>query len=77
MPLPLGSCCISGLGPKGLLQPPTVANNAGSCAPPLVGVHVVINHCIAFIFVVVMANVKVVFQEGDASSASEGSMILH
>jgi hypothetical protein len=35
------------------------------------------DHCVAFIFVVVMANIKVVFQEGDESSASEGGMILH
>ncbi len=57
--------------------PPTVANNVGSYAPPLVGVRVVFDHRVAFIFVVVMANVEVVFQEGDESSASEGSMILH
>jgi hypothetical protein len=38
---------------------------------------VVFNHRVAFIFVVVMANVEVVFQEGDESSASEGGMILH
>ncbi len=57
--------------------PPTVANNVGSYAPPLVGVRVIFDHCIAFIFVVIMANVEVVFQEGDESSASEGGMILH
>ncbi len=57
--------------------PPTVADNVGSYAPPLVGACVVFDHHIAFIFVIVMANVKVVFQEGDESSASEGGMILH
>jgi hypothetical protein len=59
--------------------PPMVADNLGSYAPPLVGVRVVFNHRVAFIFVVVMANVKVVFQEqeGDESSASEGGMILY
>ncbi len=58
--------------------PPTVADNIGSYAPPLVGICVVFNHR-AFIFVVVMANVEVVFQEqeGDESSASEGGVILH
>ncbi len=54
-----------------------VAANIGSYAPPLVGVRVVFNPRIAFIFVVVMANVEVVFQEVDESSASEGGMILH
>jgi hypothetical protein len=57
--------------------PPRVTNNVDSYAPPLVSVRVVFDHRVAFIFVVVMANVKVVFQEGDESSASEGSMILH
>jgi hypothetical protein len=57
--------------------PPTVADDVGSYAPPLVGVRVVFDHRVAFIFVVVMANVEVVFQEGDESSASEGGMILH
>ncbi len=37
--------------------------------PPLVGVRVVFDHRIAFIFIAVMANVEVVFQEGDESSA--------
>ena len=59
--------------------PPTVADDVVSYAPPLVGVRVVFDHRVAFIFVVVMANVEVVFQEqeGDESSASEGGMILH
>jgi hypothetical protein len=57
--------------------PPTVANDVGSYVPPLVGICVVFDHRIAFIFIVIMANVKVVFQEGDESSASEGVMILH
>jgi hypothetical protein len=42
--------------------------------PPLIGVCVVFNHRIAFIFVIIMANIEVVFQEGDKSSASEGGM---
>ncbi len=57
--------------------PPMVADNVGSYAPPLIGVSVVFTHRVAFIFVVVMANVEVVFQESDESSASEGGMILH
>jgi hypothetical protein len=59
--------------------PTTVANDVGSYAPPLVSICVVFNHRVAFIFVVLMANVKVVFQEqeGDESSASEGGMIIH
>ncbi len=40
-----------------------VANNVGSYAPPLVSINVVFNHCVAFIFIAVMANIKVVFQE--------------
>ncbi len=58
-------------------SPPTIADDIGSYAPPLVGVRVVFDHRVAFIFVVVMANIKVVFQEGYESSASEGGMILH
>jgi hypothetical protein len=59
--------------------PPTVADNIGSYVPPLVGIRVVFDHRVAFIFVVIMANVEVVFQEQevDESSASEGGMILH
>ncbi len=58
---------------------PTVANNIGSYAPPLVGVCVVFDHHVAFIFAAVMANIEIVFQEqeGDESSASKGGMILH
>jgi hypothetical protein len=37
---------------------------------------VVFDHRVAFIFVIVMANVEVVFQEGDESSASEGGTAL-
>jgi hypothetical protein len=56
--------------------PPTAAADVGSYAPPLVGVRVVFDNRTTFIFAVVIANVKVVFQEGDESSASEGGMIL-
>ncbi len=57
--------------------PPTVADNVCSYAPPVVGVCVVFDHRVAFIFIVIMANVEVVIQEGDESSASEGVVILH
>jgi hypothetical protein len=57
--------------------PPTIADKVGSYAPPLVGVCVVFDHPVAFIFIVIMANIKVVFQESDESSASEGVIILH
>jgi hypothetical protein len=48
--------------------PPTVTNGIGSYAPPLVGIRVVFDHRVAFIFVIVMANAEVVFQEDDKSS---------
>ncbi len=74
LPIQDGLCC----NPQES-APPMVANNVGSYAPPLVGVCVVFGHRVAFIFVLIMANVKVVFQEQecDESSASEGGMILH
>ncbi len=74
LPIQHGLCC----NPQES-APPTVAYDVVSYAPPLVGVRVVFNHCITFIFVFIMANVEVVFQEQevDESSASEGGMILH
>jgi hypothetical protein len=62
LPIQDGLCC----NPQES-APPMVTDNIGSYAPPLIGVHVVFNHRVALIFVIVMANVKVVFQEGDES----------
>jgi hypothetical protein len=71
LPIQDGLCC----NPQEF-APPTVADNIGSYAPPLIGVCVVFDYRVAFIFVVIMANAKIVFQEGDESSASEGGIIL-
>jgi hypothetical protein len=54
LPIPDGLCCHPQKSAT-----PTIIEDIGSYAPPLVGVCAVFNHCIAFIVVVVVANVKV------------------
>ncbi len=62
LPIQDGLCC----NPQEP-APLTFADDVGSYAPPLIGICVVFDHRVTFNFVIVMANVEVVFQEGDES----------